>query len=358
MVSSRLIPRGSLALICFSLLALVLSSCSNTSTSASTTGTPVVAAKYHFPAVAGFTTTVFATGTKDYFGPDSIVDDNGHIFIDYQNTTAKDCTDTNSSTIVEYSLTGQVVKQFSIPGHSDGMRADPTTHLLWVSSCEDGNAKFATVDPNSGTVTPYTIPATPHGGGFDDLYFLNGKTFMTASAPTLNDAGVNVFPALYQVTLGTGTLNLTPVLMGNDMATDLTTGANNAMIALNEVDPDSLSVDNNGNLVMVNQGGNEIVYLANPGTPQQKVSRLAVGSQLDDTVWAKGSGRLLVADGTLNATLWISANYFDSAFAYTQLPNDSGVAGVVGKVDLGTGIITPLVIGLGKPTGMLWVPNS
>jgi hypothetical protein len=37
---------------------------------------------------------VFAQGTQSYFAPDSLVDDDTHIFIDYQNKTAKDCTDT------------------------------------------------------------------------------------------------------------------------------------------------------------------------------------------------------------------------------------------------------------------------
>jgi hypothetical protein len=75
------------------------------------------------------------------------------------------------------------------------MRADPSTHLLWVTSCEDGNPKMNTVDPTSGTVTPYTFPATPHGGGYDDLYFVNGTAFIAASNPTLDKNGVNVFPS-------------------------------------------------------------------------------------------------------------------------------------------------------------------
>jgi hypothetical protein len=92
--------------------------------------------------------------------------------IDYQNKTAKDCTDQKSSTIVEYMMSGSVVKAFTVPGHSDGMRIDPSTHLLWVTSCEEGDPKFVTVDPSSGTVTAYTVPSTPHKGGYDDLYFL------------------------------------------------------------------------------------------------------------------------------------------------------------------------------------------
>jgi hypothetical protein len=166
-----------------------------------------------------------------------------------------------------------------------------------------------------------------------------------------------VFPALYTVTLNGSHAVLTPILMGNASAADLI--ANNARVTLNEVDPDSLSVDNKGNLVLVNQGGNELVFLSNPGTPQQTVSRMTVGSQLDDTVWpSSANGRLLVVDGVANSTYWVSLSHFSTSAIYTQTPDDSGVAGLVGVVNPSTGFVTPVVIGFGKPTGMIFVPNS
>ena len=174
-------------------------------------------------------------------------------------------------------MNGKMLKTFTVPGHSDGMRADPSTHVLWVTSCEDGNPKFVTIDPTSGTVTPYAFPMpTPHGGGYDDLCFLNGMTFIAASNPTLNSAGVNVYPAIDKVTLGNGKVNLTPVLMGNATATDLIA---NAKAPLNLVDPDSMTVDAKGQLVLVNQGGSQFVFLKNPGTPQQTVTSVPVGNQ-------------------------------------------------------------------------------
>jgi hypothetical protein len=134
---------------------------------------------------------------------------------------------------------------------------------------------------------------------------------------------------------------------------------NNAKVTLNEVDPDSLSVDTKGDLVLVNQGGSEIVILSNPGTPQQKVSRIPVGTQLDDTVWATSThGRLLVVDAGTNNTYWVSVPQFTPGTIYTQAPNDSGVVDFVAVVDPATGIVTPVVIGFSKATGMLFVPNS
>jgi hypothetical protein len=126
----------------------------------------------------------------------------------------------------------------------------------------------------------YTWLST-HSGGYDDLYFLNGMTFIAASNPTLNSAGVNVYPAIDSITLSNGKAVPKPVLMGNAAAYDTIA---KSTASLNLVDPDSLSVDTKGDLVLVDQAGNDIVSISDPGTPQQRVSRTPVGSQLDDTV--------------------------------------------------------------------------
>jgi len=100
-----------------------------------------------------------------------------------------------------------------------------------------------------------------HGGGYDDLCFLNGMVFVAASNPSVNSAGVNVFPAIDKVTLGNGKVNLTPVLMGNAAGTDILA---NTKTTLNEVDPDSMTVDNNGQLVLVDQAGSELTPVPPP----------------------------------------------------------------------------------------------
>jgi hypothetical protein len=120
-----------------------------------------------------------------------------------------------------------------------------------------------------------------------------------------------------------------------------------------------MTVDSSGQLVLVNQAGSQLVFLKNPGTPQQTVTSEPVGNQLDDTVWITSSqGRLLVADGASGNTYWITETHFGPGIVYTQAPDDSGVVGFVGVVDLSTGFITPVVIGFFKATGMLYVPNS
>jgi hypothetical protein len=161
------------------------------------------------------------------------------------------------------------------------------------------------------------------------------------------------------MTLSNGKVVLTPILNGDATATDLTT---NQPVTLNEVDPDSMTVDPQGNLVLVNQAGSELVFLHNPGTAQQTVSRLPVGDQLDDTVFASTTeGRLLVVDGKTNTTYWIRATFQPNSatrYVYTEAPSDSGVVGFVGTIDPSTGLITPVVIGLVHPTGMVFVPEE
>jgi hypothetical protein len=283
-----------------------------------------------------------------------VVVDGGHVFIDYQNVTAKDGSDGKSSTVVEYNMEGKELNRWSVPGHSDGMRMNPANHVLWTTSNEDGNPAFATIDPKSGVVTKYTFAPAPHGGGYDDLYFLNGKAFVAASAPASDP---NTAPAIDQIALNSsGTISLTTVLLGNASATDSTTGAT---VTLNLQDPDSLSTDGKGDLVLVDQGDSQLIVIAKPGVAGQTVTRLPVGTQLDDTVYPSGMGRLLVTDGASGNTFWISKDTpFVSGSIYTQSPNDSGVQNFVATIDPKTGNVTPFAVGFTKATGMVFVPNT
>jgi hypothetical protein len=304
-------------------------------------------------ALPGYQVSLLASNIPSYSHPDSVDVDGTHVFIGYQNDTAVDGSDHKSSTIVEYTMNGQMVRTFSVLGHCDGLRVDPSTHLLWVVSNEAGNPTMATIDPTSGTVTPYTFPPAPHKGGYDDLYFLNGMAFITASYPQLDQSGNNVFPAIDSITLSDGEAVLRPVLMGNATATDTIT---NTTVTLNEANPDSLSTDSNGDLVMVN--GSEIVYVHDPATPQQKVTRTQVGTQIDDTVWITSAhGRLLVVDRANGKTYWIRTT-FDVGTVYTETVFNAGVSALVGRLDTGTGNIAPIAIGFTDPSGLLFVPDK
>jgi hypothetical protein len=311
----------------------------------------------------GWTITRWAVGGAGvYWNPDSVEVDGNHVWVGYQNTTAKDGTDTNTSTIVEYSMDGTVIKTWPVPGHTDGVRIDPTTHLVWVSSNEDGSPRLNIIDPSSGSVTPYTFAPTAHGGGYDDMAFSNGVAYIACSNPTLNSAGLNVFPAIDKVALSGSTATVTPVLMANSPAKLLAAGAlaltPPTATTLNLTDPDSMTFDLSGNLVLISQADNAIVQIQNLGTPQQTVLETMVGTQLDDTIWTtSSSGRLFVADGGRNAIYTLQWKGLRGT-VITQAPNDSGVISFVGTVNMTTGAVVPVVTGFVKPTGMVFVPST
>jgi sugar lactone lactonase YvrE len=263
---------------------------------------------------------------------------------------------------VEYDADGKVIHTYSVLGHCDGLRVDPATHRVWATSNEDGNPRLVSIDPATGKITAYAFPhPTAHGGGFDDMAFVGGKMFIAASNPNLNSSGVNVFPAVDAVTFSGTNVVLKAVLFGNATAIDT---LSNMPVTLNEVDPDSMTIDTAGNLVLVNQGGSELVFIQNPGMPTQTVTRTLVGTQLEDTIFIEAArkgknGTFLVVDGKTN-TIYSVRTQLQSVgkLVYTETPDDSGVSGLFGTLDLSTGIVTPVAIGFKKATGLALFPQG
>jgi len=173
---------------------------------------------------------VFATGTPPNSQPDSIALGQDSVFIGFQNHAAKDGS-SGSSAIIQYSLTGEVKRTFSVLGHNDGLRV-VEGNLLALQN-KDANPTFVRINLDSGQQTVFFPPA-PHGGGYDDLRVFQDQIFMTASNPTLDNQGVNHFPALVRVRIVGSSLVLDPVLLGNAAAIDIPTGA---QVTLNLTDP-------------------------------------------------------------------------------------------------------------------------
>ncbi|MHB8644944.1 MAG: hypothetical protein ACYDAR_04045 [Thermomicrobiales bacterium] len=306
------------------------------------------------PPPSPFQVSLFASGTGARTKPDSITSDGQNIYVGYQNTTAADGSDGGPSTIVMYTSAGQEVRSFNVQGRCDGLRFNPVTQLLWATVNEDGNSSLFTIDPNTGTTTHYTFSAAPHGGGYDDLAFVNGMAFVAASNPTNLTTGVNTNPAVAKVVLNGTTATLTPVLLGNATVTDVKT---NQPVALNLLDPDSMSLDLAGNVVLVSQADSQIIIIQNAGSPNQSASVLSANMQLDDTAWATTTtGRLFVVDAKQNTISVIrDTSGFTVGTVYTEVAPDTGT-GLVGTVDLKTGVVTQIVNGFTKPTGLIFVP--
>jgi hypothetical protein len=302
-----------------------------------------------------YTLTVFAKSTNQYSQPDSLVQWRDRIFVGYQNGVAKDGSDGKSSTIVEYSLDGKVLRTFSVPGHNDGLRVVDDDDL-WCLQNEDANPNLVVIELPSGRQTKYTFAPTVHGGGFDDIRVKDGKILITASNPNLNGAGVNVFPALVEATLHGNMVDVQPVLSGDAGATDITTGAT---VTLNLTDPDSLTIDPRGNVVMDDQQDSQIIFIRHPFSSTPTVGRLnitvaGVATTVDDTAFASNPHAfLLVADVGGQTVYRIDGPTFgfEPGTAYSA----SDTAGIVGTLNLDSGALTPIVTGLVSGRGLIFV---
>jgi len=170
---------------------------------------------------AGYDVTPFAVSPSGTSQPDSIAVDASNIYVGYQNGVAKDGSDGKSSTIVQYNIAGGVVQTFSVLGHNDGLKVDPTTHLLWALQNEDANPNLAVINTTTKAITLYTFDTPLAGGGFDDITFVGGKVFLSESNPANNP---NNQPAVVQVTLSGTKATVTTVLLGNATATNAVHG--------------------------------------------------------------------------------------------------------------------------------------
>jgi hypothetical protein len=302
-----------------------------------------------------YTLSTFATGfAGTYFQPDSIAVLGNRILIGYGNGVAKDGSDGKSSTIVEYKLNGDVVTTFSVVGHNDGLRVNPQTKKLWALQNEDGNPNLAIIDPTTGTQTVYTFGPTAYGGGYDDIAFRGNDVFLSASNPSSNP---NFSQAVVRATISGSTVNVSEVLNGSAVATDIPT---NTPLNLNLQDPDSMSFNQFGDLVLDSQADGELIIVHHLGAVDQSVYHLLLslngsGTQVDDTVFATSThGTILVSDrdaGSAGIVYAISKNIFSPGAAYTAALTS------VRTLDFDTGVVSNVVTGLVSPHGMAFVPE-
>ena len=295
------------------------------------------------------------TGPNGYTQPDSIVQWRDSIFVGFQDHVAKDGTDGKSSTIVQYSLDGKVLRTFTVPGHNDGLRVVDEDNL-WSLQNEDANPNLVVIDLESGQQKLYTFPTTPHSGGYDDMVVRNGEVFITASNPSLNGAGVNIFPALVRARLHGDMVEVEPVLGSNDNAVNLATGQT---VALNLTDPDSMTIDPRGNIVLDDQQDAVLVFIAHPGTATQQVGIINITSggsalTLDDTVFVPNRSTFLLFSDVAGDTIYRLDRPvfgFEAGTPYSA----SDTAGIVGVLDVDNGVVTPIATGFGSTRGMAFV---
>jgi len=310
-------------------------------------------------AVSPYTLTTFASAPSGLSAPDSIAVVGHHVFVGYGDGHAPDGSDGLNSQVVEYDVDGTVVHIYTVPGHSDGLKVDPVTHRIWALQNEDASPNLVIIDPRTRHQSqPYSFSATPHGGGYDDIVFRGCQVYISASNPANNP---NSEPAIVTARLENGVVQVEPLLMGNASAIDIPSGTT---VTLNLQDPDSMTLDPLGNIVLDSQGDQELIYITHPGRPDQQALRLplsfpSAGASMpvetDDTAFVTSSqGFILFADKKLNAVFKLSRPGFVPGSAYTAA--DGGP--FVGTLDTTTGVITPIVTGLQNPGGLVFVEKS
>lgn len=343
----------------------------------------VIGAAFSAPAAAvaspipstGYAVTLWASGNCSsgdaspscYYNPDSITHDASHVFVGYQNFAAADGSNGNSE-VVEYAntpTTPAVVALFTVPGKNDGLRVNPANGDVWALSNEDANPILTILHPGTpvGSPTTYHLPAvTAFAGGYDDIAFTPTGTFISASNPAGNHQGTNNYRSIVRIQFnGNGDPVLAPILGGSPTGTDRATGAT---VRVNLTDPDSLSVDAAGDLVLNDQWDSTLVFVANPGTDNQSVSFSFLTSGppiVDETTWAASStGHFLVADHSKPGAIFslTRTGGFAVGQSYTTVSNDNPAAPAARTVSLlnpTTGAVNPIPTGFSSPKGLEFI---
>lgn len=301
---------------------------------------------------------VFAAAPAGLSAPDSIAVLRDRVFVGYGDNHAPDGSDGLNSQVVEFRMDGSVAFVYTVKGHNDGLKFDPKTHLLWALQNEDANPNLVIIDTETHRRKQFSFGPTPHGGGYDDIVFRGCEVFISASNPANNP---NSGPAIVRAELKGNMVEVEPVLAGEASAIDIPT---DATVSLNLQDPDSMTLDPLGNIVLDSQADQELIIASKPGSSEQRVLRLPLSFngpsgptpvETDDTAFVTSSeGFLLFADKGLNTVFAIHKNAFAPGAAYTAA--DGGP--FVGTLDMTTGVITPIVTGLVNPGGMVFVNTS
>jgi hypothetical protein len=329
-------------------------------------------------AAAGYNISVFAVMPRTSTNPDSIVQMGDNVFVGVGDDLNPDGTPGPSGKrnveVLEYRLNGALEKTFSIPGHNDGLMAkDGAT--LWAMSNEDCNPKLIVINTVTGAQQVYAPQSslvtngclTNTNGGLDDMQMIAGTVYVSASNPNPTPPGpcpadsstpgcpngVSLDNIVYTLTLNADgtTFNLTPVLTSNTPALDIVT---NVEGTLNTTDPDSESLTPDGKtLVVDSQQDSELVFIKNPG-PNQTVSflplTLAGGlTAVDDTRYAPSGPTFMLFSDTAKNYVYRVDGAFNPGGAFSSAPTQET------SLNPNTGVLTPIVSGLGHANGMIFV---
>lgn len=331
------------------------------------------------PYNATYTLTAFAgTPPAGATKPDdlAISADGKHLWVGYGNgvdTFGKG----GPSNLVEYDIaSGTVLKNILIPGHLDGLKINPATGDVWATENEDGNPTLAVVDHESGTFKVFRFSPTLITGGMDDLVFVRGShgdSRHDSDSDSREDLYIvassqvdSTTPVIVRVSgpLHATNTHLTAALPGAP-STVWNVVTNNAETTDTIGDPDSLTLDPAGELVLDNRSDDSLYIVRDPNAqnPILRVPLTLGGSpvEVNDTVFtfsettgaASTAGTVFITDTSANAIYLLTKPYFAANEVYTA----ANVANLVGLVDLNSGVVTPVATGFKGVHGLAFSPT-
>jgi hypothetical protein len=309
--------------------------------------------------------------------PDDLVALGGNLYVGFQNGVGSQGEVAPSgnldSTLVEFTPSGSVVKQWDVKGKIDGMGTDSANSQVIVTVNEDSKSSLYTI--SGGTLTHYTYtPSTlPSMGGTDAVAVNNGKMLVSASAPGTSGKAPASAPAVYVVTLNAGanTASVAPFFADNASATAVNGSNSGKKVTLALTDPDSNGVvpssssDFAGDFVLNSQGDEELIFADASG---QNLQVLKLASSVDDIAWAtSASGSLYTTDSSADTvdaitgpftagTVYTAVTPCNANSAPSTCPAPGYAANSLGTIDLKTGAITNISIGGVTPKGLIFVP--
>ena len=112
-----------------------------------------------------------------------------------------------------------------------------------------------------------------------------------------------------------------------------------------------------GQFVLNSQGDATLIFAKHLGQPDQLLTRLTLGTQINDVPWATAArGTLYVTDAAGNAVQAITGA-LTPGDVFVACSTGSKVGGFVGLLNTTTGMITPIVINQSR-AGLLFVPAT
>jgi hypothetical protein len=326
--------------------------------------------------------------TEPLADPDDITVLGRHIFSGFQNGVGpqgQPSTDGNTySTIVEYTASGHVVRQWDIKGKCDGLTADTAAHLLIATVNEDANSSIYTITPGAlpgEQVAHYRYnEQLPHFGGTDAISVYHGLVLVSASAPgtTGSPAPQPTYPAAYIVTFNSRTRVATVHVLFYDEAVARVANTGAAFgkaVNLALIDPDSSEIVPagaprfGGDFMLTSQGDEEQIFVQRHSRFGSHLWVLKLTHSVDDTAWARSASGKLYGDNTSQdevevvtgpfqpGSIWAAVTPCDENSAPATCPASGYPPNYLGTLNPWTGVLTrvPLAGPSFRPQGMVFI---